>query len=815
MRDIRLIGLISLIGCAALARADVLRELADATNPLAQGVPEVAVVRLQSLLGQNLATEDWRAVAEKLAEALVASKRPADALVLLGDARLRDSDAAKFWRAQALAGLQRWSDALALYDEIGANRGSTFPLNAVFGAAEMLRALHRRAEALGRLSLLFSQKDWGATARLRAAELYIDNNDARSARRVLDELEPTSTAQRKERRLLRGRIELLVHRPDKAMDAFEALLRRAENASHAVVIGALCGIADAHLQMKTPEVGDDVLEDFIEGHPQDADLPLVFAKLDELYRAERKLSRSELERWARDPAQPRRALAQWYLARLDLRAGRHDRALESFAAMHRNENKSGALAPALLEYAQLKVADGDFETALAILNESQALQPEPAWRERINLLIGQIEYQAKRFDKAGAAFEQMAHSRSPWAQLALFNASIAWLQSGNYARFLADSDELAKHGGDEQARIQLRLEEGLVQAANGDAKAADSLQSFVRDFPQDARASEAWVALAELAFHSTPPRFAEARKDLAHAAESKPTPAAAERSDYLMIWIEDSENGNDAKVIELAKRFLERYPTSASAFDVRMKLAEAFYRRQDFANAQTQFELLAQQTPAGSLTEKAFFFAAESAMSSMAAHSLDQAIMLLDRVVRSNGELKWAARNEQAVIERKLNKPQDALSLYDEVLKSDARPADKREAVCGKGDVLFELGGHENYRRAMEAYEQLAAEKEESSHWRNQALFKKALCLEKDGDRAGALATFYKVLETGSRPDRRRELFWYYKAGFNAARLLEEDSKWESAGAIYRTLAGAGGSRSDEAKARLDRLRLEHFLWGD
>src|SRR2546421_9350973 len=133
-----------------------------------------------------------------------------------------------------------------------------------------------------------------------------------------------------------------------------------------------------------------------------------------------------------------------------------------------------------------------------------------------------------------------------------------------------------------------------------------------------------------------------------------------------------------------------------------MKLGEMYYRAEDFANAETQFELLAEQNSAGPFFERALFFAGESAMASMAGQSLDRAIVLFDRVVQLNGELKWAARNEQAVIERKLDKPHDALALYDEVLKSDARPAEKREAVCGKGDVLFELGGHENYRRAME-----------------------------------------------------------------------------------------------------------------
>jgi len=185
--------------------------------------------------------------------------------------------------------------------------------------------------------------------------------------------------------------------------------------------------------------------------------------------------------------------------------------------------------------------------------------------------------------------------------------------------------------------------------------------------------------------------------------------------------------------------------------------------------------------------------------------------------VQKNGSLRWAARNEQAAIERKLGKPRDALALYDEVLKSDAGPAEKREALCGKGDVYFELAAADpaNYRLAIEAYDRLAAEPDEPSYWRNQALFKKALCLEKQGDRANALAVFYKVLETEATPGRQREFFWFYKAGFNAGRLLEEDSKWESAAAIYEKLAAAGGNRSEEAKARLNHLRLEHFLWTD
>jgi TolA-binding protein/thioredoxin-like negative regulator of GroEL len=814
MRCTGLMCLLSLL--AQFAHADISSQLAEASASIAEGVPEVALVRLQALLNNNLPETERRAVVEKLAEAQIAAKQPENTLILLTDSRVRDLPWAKFWRAQAFASLHRWAEALPLYEQLAGDERSPFRNAATFGAAEMLRALGRRDEAVKQFSLLLHDKEWATQAQLRAAELYIETGDAAGARRLLEGTQPTSVAERRERRVLRGRLELIQRRPERAIGIFQGLLKRPEGAAHSALIATVFGIAEAQVQLKTPEIADDVIEQFIDRHPSDPDLPLLFARLDELYRAEHKPSRNELERWVRSPEQPRRTFARWYLARFEIRAGRRERARQLFTDLRHTGVKSQAIAPALLEFAQFEVEDKHFDEAIAILGDARFFHPPPSLLTQIDFLSAQAQYHARRFGRASTDFEQIARSGSPWAKVALFNASTGWLQLGDHTRFLTDYSDLEKLGGDEQARADLRLEEALMQAAKGDEKAGKSLQQFIHDFPKNPRASEALVSLAELAFHASPPSLDEARKYLTRATES-PTPAAAERGDYLNIWIEESAGGNEAKVIELAKRFLEQHGNSPFSPEVRMKLAELYYRRQDFANAQTQFELIAQQTSDNSLGEKALFFAAESAMSSMGEHSLDRAIVLFDQVVRQNGSLRWAARNEQAVIERKLGKPTDALALYDEVLKSDAGPAEKREALCGKGDIFLEMGATDpnNYQRAIEIYDQLASDKDEPVHWRNQALFKKGLCLEKKSDRANALATFYKILEEDARADGRRELFWYYKAGFNAARLLEEDSKWESAAAIYEKLAAAGGSRSEEAKARLTNLRLEHFLWTD
>lgn len=802
-----------LLAVRAVAVAD---DLSAALDPLQAGVPEVAVERLQALARQKLPNEQKKNVLLKLGEALFQSGEAEKALEVLSDPMVRDLPEADFWQAQSYARLHRWSDALGQYERVITAHGGRMA-EALFGKANSLRALGRRPEALQTFVLLFQDPHWSVAAHYRSAELLLEQRKAGEAAEMLKRARPGSAYEKEERRFLRGRVEVAQNHPERALELFQSLLQAPEKTSRPLLIATLLALADLHLQMKTPEQGDDFLEDFIEHHPSDRALPEIFAQLDRVYQAERKPSRSELTRWTRAPEQPRRALAQWYLARAELRVGHRLKAAADFRNMRLGGERSPALALGYKESAQLEFEEGHHEQALEILAAARALPPNEEERIRIDWLGAEIEFHTRQYAAAAKNFEALAVNASALADHALFNASLSWLQAGKEDGFSADYRKIADHGNDSGAKADLLLEQGLTEAAQGRAEASATLRRFAQEFPQNARVSEAWVALAELAFHAAPPRLDEARENLQRAAQAHPTMPAKERADYLQIWIEDAAaRGSDhGKVIDLCNEFLRAHAASRFQSEVRMKLAESNYQRQDFANAQTQFELLAEQDPSGPYAEKALFFAAESALASMGADSIDRALNLLGEVIKRNGPLKWAARNEQAVVERRLGKPQDALLLYDEVLKENARPGEKREALCGKGDIYFEMGAvdKENYRRAIQVYDQLVADEQAPPHWRNQALFKKGVCEEKLGEQGAALATFYRVLEDKGRPDRPREFLWFYKAGFNAARLLEEQSKWSSAASIYEKLAAVSGTRSDEAKARLTQLRLEHFLW--
>ncbi|MDQ2868075.1 MAG: tetratricopeptide repeat protein [Verrucomicrobiota bacterium] len=774
-------------------RADA---IADAAKPMEQGVPEAAVAPLEKL-ASTLTGDEARAANKKLAQALIASAQYEKAWRVL-EPLGNDADLS-FLRGQALAGMGEYQRALEAY------RQSASAGDCAFGVAEMLRALGNDSDAARAYEALRRDPVFSTPASLRAMELALNRGDAPRAREILSSISPKTTDEKRERRFLFGRLQLLEKRPDKASETVEKLAEASEKTPRATALASLFATADAHLQLGTPDIGDDFLEDFINRHGTDPDLGDVFAKLYQLYLAERKPSRSDLDLWARDSVQPRRSLAHWYLAELDVRNNRPDLAERHLAAIREAKPMPPAMAPHLLQWARRDLAANKPEEALAVLQEAKSVASSR--QAEIDFEIGRALYAAQKFRSASEQFEQL--TSTDLAAPALYNATLGWLRVSDAQHAAADAQK-----GDHAAAGDLMLEKALLAAAAQPKEAVAQLQDFIRQFPASPRISEAYLALAELAYHAMPPRLDAAARHLAAARQATPSPAVQEAIDYLALWLADARNVGDEKLIASANDFLRAYPASTHSEEVRMKLAEIHFRRQDFASAQTQFELVAQRDPKSALAEKALFFAAQSAARGMTPNAVDRALSLLAEVVKREGEFRWTARLEQAVIERQLGKTAEALLLYDDVLKGDASPAEKREALCGKGDVYLELAAADatNLPKALAAYDSLAATKE--PHWRNQALFKKGVCLEKEADPDGALATFYQVLEPQPpTPKTPPEYFWYYKAGFNAARLLEEKARWQSAIAIYQKLVDANGPRSDEAKARLDQLRLEHFLW--
>ncbi|MDQ6938781.1 MAG: hypothetical protein M3119_01335, partial [Verrucomicrobiota bacterium] len=84
----------------ALVRQFCAADLASATQPLIDGVPQVAVVRLRAFLEQHPGEDDKRTAMLKLAEALIAADQPNESFSILDDVSVRDLPGASFLKGQ-------------------------------------------------------------------------------------------------------------------------------------------------------------------------------------------------------------------------------------------------------------------------------------------------------------------------------------------------------------------------------------------------------------------------------------------------------------------------------------------------------------------------------------------------------------------------------------------------------------------------------------------------------------------------------------------------------------------------------------------
>jgi hypothetical protein len=197
----------------------------------------------------------------------------------------------------------------------------------------------------------------------------------------------------------------------------------------------------------------------------------------------------------------------------------------------------------------------------------------------------------------------------------------------------------------------------------------------------------------------------------------------------------------------------------------------------------------------------------------MSTEGAGRALAGLEEIAQSNSPLRHRARFEQATLLLRERRFDDALKIYDGLLAGDL-PAEVRHAArMEKGDTLVALGAEkpDKFAEAAAIYQGIAQDASAPADWRDQAACKRAAALARAGQTEAALAAYREVL--ARPPGEKADHFWFYKAGLEAGRLLEEEQDWPAAIAVYDLMASADGPQSEEIKQRSRRLRLEHFIW--
>jgi tetratricopeptide (TPR) repeat protein len=579
-------------------------------------------------------------------------------------------------------------------------------------------------------------------------------------------------------------------------------------------LGAVFGVTEARIQLEGYESADRELEAFIGGNPQHPYLAQAFAKLDWVYGRQADSSESELQKWVQAQPTSRAALARYYLARSYVRKSRYEKAASQLAAFVEAHPTHPLLAEVHLMRADLGVRRKDYPGAMTALEAAARGATGERERALVEFRTGLVQYRAGEFLLAGRSFENAGRRWPQFWEVTLYNRALAALSLRHFAHFEELSGELGDGYPESGYRGELALEKGLMLARVGDERAEEVLKSFVRKYVEHPRVGEARLALAELAFQEGRLEAAEGYRRVSNVGN--PAKGLEDQTEYLAIFLLESQGRpNDDEVIAQAQKFLRERPKSPLVSEVRMKLGETYFRLEDFANAETQLATLAREDPEGGYAETALYLAGQAAMRSINEGGVDRALEYFGQVVKREGPLKLYAREQQALVQRQLDREEEAIKIYNRIL--DAQPAPDRELWCsvmtGKADALLVLGKQEPKKlgEAIGLLKQVAQSEGAGLSWRHQALYKQAIAQQQLGLVSESMAILYEVLAGDSAATQ--DWHWYYKAGFKLASLYEAQRDWKAAIGVYEKMIRREGPQSEEARVRVKKLRLEHFVW--
>jgi tetratricopeptide (TPR) repeat protein len=798
---------------AEFAVADLYREAVQAET---EGLPEVSVTKLRRFLAENRTDPNLAAAKLLLAKCLLQIRRPEEALMVLNSASLTSEEAEQL-KAETLLRTQSWEEAARLFKKI--LNDPTADRSARLGLAKAELGNGESNEALATLQPLLQNENPDSQAVLMAAEIEVDQGNLGQATRLLAGLSARSETEQLEKQCLFGQVAFQTGKLDQAETAFNQVISASRGLTARLLAIAQLGLARVSIQQQEFDEAESVVVKAITDQSGSIMLPELFETLYSIYAQEQSSALTPLIHWSQEDPQEvgvdRPAHALYYLGKLQLRFDAKAKGESAFRQLINQYPTHRLAGLATVALARLKIDQGSADQALPLLlqwlaNERNKRSAESA---QVEETLADAYFRQAKFSEAYEIYSRLAGVEPSNRARLLYGAAICALRSGNWQHYEAVVRELGNSPNNQSLLGNLEIARATIEAKSGQPGADTTLRHFLASFPDHPQIPQAHLLLAEIAFTELPANHTEAENELRQISSSSPETAENKARLNFFVLADDPQQSITA-VARAAQDFIQQYPESATRAEVRLKLGEVYFRQNDFPNAQTQFELVAEQQPDSPLVETALFLAGEAARKSLNPSSVDRAVDLFEEVYKMDGPLRFQARLEQALTKRQIQQEKEAIILLDDLLTQNLPQEIRCEALEAKGEAQFSLGAKDKsqYEAAIKTFDSLAGTETNSLEWRQSALYRKAKCFEQLEKTDDALAALYDVLNAGGN---KSDEFWFFRAGFDAAELLEARRAWSSAAAVYEKLTAIPSPRSEEAKNRLERLRLEHFLWAD
>ncbi|OYW74751.1 MAG: hypothetical protein B7Z37_16280 [Verrucomicrobia bacterium 12-59-8] len=803
----------------------------SARQALADGLPSVAGVKAERLLKRKGWTRvETRQLATFAAEAWTRAAEGARVLTL---AETYDLDDEPFWRGEALALTGDLTTARKVLTEENAPQQPRTQLL----LAQILAALGENAEARAVVSPLLTATDPALQTHARLLHSEIDIDEGKPAADL------SGTASDAATRFLRARALLQSGQIIPAKEILQSVLHSTQGGERMHQAAILLQSEALLRQHQAAEAQDHLLQ-FLDATVDSRLWLEAFDLLNRVHQAiQAPVSLPDVVlRWisSGNTAQQQPDPPPVVVAATAEFRGHAIYLTAQWLADQKRDDEAVSMLEALIQLYPDHPRHSDamllaMEIYAAHHHDERVLALAAAWHQQfhtasvpVDFTVGGILFRRGEPRQALQLFQNAANVATTLTERrrALFNAAVAAIAASDFTLYqsllgqleiVTNTAAIGKESDDSAATLQ--LEKALFLASERKPETEPALRAFIRSSPKHPRFADACIALTEWLLLAEPPRIQEARMTLDNAttAAVAPTPAQLQRIHYTRLWLDDAAGELKTLVTE-GGEFLKAWPKSEILPEVRMKIAGAYYRLEDFANARTEFEIIARDYPDTPQADTALYFAAMSATSVMSVDGRARAVEIWEELAQKNGPLAVAARRQQALSERLQGNHAAALAALDKVLDMTALDPEQRlMTICEKAELLLLLGKTEPARldAAADLLDEFLNNHALPFVWKARAGFTLASIHHDAKHDTEALEACYNVLRAADMtpPASPADYVWFSKAGFFGVDLLEASRQWEAAARLAEQISQRPGDRATEARERATKIRLEHFLW--
>lgn len=792
-------------------------------------LPEVAVRNLTDLVAANPPKEVLPYVNRQLGEAYVRNGQFEEGLNVFKNNRdLYDSEGALFWEGMANKGKGSYSVALRLFNSLE-NKEDLSPevkTALLWQMAEIHGMLNNNEQSKRVLTRLLEMEDLQTqmVAKLALAALSIEIENPEEARLlVMDiinsprKLSPQMVSMAK---LILSKALVMEGNPKEALDNLSEMISRNSLPSRIMSMVKLAA-AEAEIAMeKKGEVGEDEkgkgedrLLTFIETQPDSPFLPEAFNILQATQAFSDPRAYEKLQEWARGEHPNRTPYAMGMMVRLMIKREEASQLPEIF--VRAGEKFASHVATRDLQYLILQYF---YDHKLAE-EADKLISLLPGDEAKTLFMEGGLYYAKENFWKAGEvydkSFDALTDYKGDLDQIAAYNVFISALR--------AEMPQLTKKMEEspfvnQGTHANLLLEKALAMASWGEEKSIKELERFLATYPHHKRTAEAWLALGELALNQKEPDNSLTTKALEALSNLPLTEEEKERTARLKVLLpERNEQWNAARAA--AKEYLDVYRSPELMIPMQLKMGELLYRDREYNQAFLYIQRVIHALPEKSpYLPYALFLSGKAAQLTGTQQSMEDALRVFSEVVKLESPYKTAAIIESASILSRRGQAREVIAMLDSFMgEQDLAPESRRLALALEAEAWASLFSSDPtaLEKAKKLTTKILEEENLPVSWKNRTLYQQAKFSEKAGDATEAIRDYHQIIHSPGNEEAIPEWGWYYKAGFSAMRLLEDQKNWLAAISLAETMAKAGGPLSEDAANRAKKIRLEHFVWSD